>query len=112
MSAVIRSSPIVLFSLDRNGVFTLSEGRGLEALGHAQGESVGQNAFELYKNYPEIVANLRRALAGEEFTVMVQLGERSYETHHAPLRDDAGAITGMIGVATDLTSVQRARRAA
>jgi len=112
LSTVIASSPIVLFSLDRDGVFTLSEGRGLQALGLAPGQHVGRSAFVIYKDYPIIVENLRRALRGEEFTTVVEMGEQSYETYHAPLRDDAGAITGMIGVATDLTSFQRARRAA
>ena len=112
LRAVVASSPIVLFSVDREGVFTLSEGRGLEALGFAPGQVVGKSAFELYKAYPAIIENLRRALRGEEFTALVELSDSSYETYHAPLRDAAGAITGMIGVATDLTSVRRARRAA
>ena len=73
---------------------------------------VGQSAFELYKDHPAIIENLRRALRGEEFTALVKLGELSYDTHFAPLRDANGKITGIIGVATDLTSVQRLRRAA
>ena len=38
--------------------------KALESLGRAQGESVGQSAFEIYKDHPDIVANLRRALVG------------------------------------------------
>lgn len=112
LHAVVASLPIVLFSTDRDGSFTLSEGRGLAALGLRPGQVVGQSAFEFYRGYPDIVENLRRALRGEEFTALVELGELRYETHYAPLRDPGGAITGMIGVATDLTSASRARRAA
>ena len=112
LATVIASSPIVLFSIDREGVFTLSEGRGLVALGLEPGQVVGQSVFEIYKEHPAILENMRRALRGEEFTSLVELGTLSYEVHHAPLRDAAGEISGMIGVATDLTSVQRARRAA
>ena len=112
LSTVIGSAPIVLFSTDREGVFTLSEGRGLEALGFEPGQVVGQSAFEIYKDHPAIIENLQRALRGEEFTALVKLGELSYDTHLAPLRDATGKISGIIGVATDLTSVQRLRLAA
>ena len=112
LQAVVASLPIVLFSTDREGVFTLSEGHGLGALGLRPGQVVGQSAFEIYRAHPEVVENLRRALRGEEFTALVELGQLCYETHYAPLRDPGGAITGMIGVATDITSAQGARRAA
>jgi PAS domain-containing protein len=32
LSTVIANAPIILFALDRSGVFTLSEGRGLDAM--------------------------------------------------------------------------------
>jgi PAS domain-containing protein len=112
LSTVIASSPIVLFSVDREGIFTLSEGRGLQALGLEPGKAVGQSAFELYRDIPAVVANIRRALVGEEFSAMVEVGDASFDTHYAPLRDASGTITGVLGVATVLTNARRPDRRA
>ena len=112
LSTVIASSPIVLFSVDRNGMITLSEGRGLAALGVAPGQSVGQSVYDLYRDVPAVGENIRRALKGEEFTVLVEVGEVSFDTHFAPLRDSFGGITGVIGVATHLSGDRRPDRRA
>ena len=46
---VITNSHAVSFILDENGVFILSEGKGLELLGLKPGQVVGQSAFDVYK---------------------------------------------------------------
>lgn len=112
LRTVIASSPIVLFSVNREGVFTLSEGRGLEALGMTPGQAVGQSVFELYREVPVVCENVRRALAGEEFSALVEVGGVAFDTHYAPLRDASGAVTGVLGVATDVTGARREARAA
>jgi len=109
LRAVVGSSPIVLFSVDRDGIITLSEGRGLAALGLEPGQQVGQSVFDLYQATPAVAENIRRALRGEEFSALIQVGAVAFDAHYAPLRDDAGEITGVLGVATDVT---RSRRAA
>jgi diguanylate cyclase (GGDEF)-like protein/PAS domain S-box-containing protein len=111
LSAVVAHAPIVLFSADGAGVFTASEGRGLEPLGLRAGENVGRSAFDLYRDNPEIIASLRRALAGETFTKAIELAGLVYETHWAPTRDRADAITGIIGVAIDVTEATRREQA-
>lgn len=112
LSTVIASSPIVLFSVDRDGIFTLSEGRGLQALGVDAGEAVGRSVYELYRDVPAIGESIRRALGGEEFSALIEVGELAFDTHYAPLRDEAGTITGVIGVATVLSGGRRQERRA
>jgi len=111
LRAVISSAPIVLFALDRQGVFTLSEGKGLEALGLKPGEVVGRSVFDVYRDVPEIGENIRRALAGEEFTSIVEVAELAFECAYSPLRDQNGEVAGVIGVATDITERARAEDA-
>ena len=64
MSTIVESAPMVLFALDRDGVFTLSEGKALELLGLEPGEVVGRSVFEVYAGEPQVKAAARRALAG------------------------------------------------
>ena len=71
LRAVVANSPIVLFAIDATGTFTLSEGRGLEALGLRPGEVVGRSAFEIYAGVPRIVENLKRAQSSEELYTLV-----------------------------------------
>ncbi|MFQ5872904.1 MAG: histidine kinase [Dehalococcoidia bacterium] len=108
---LVTGAPVVLFALDSEGVFTLSEGKGLNALGLRPGEVVGQSAFDLYADAPPIVEGLRRALAGEEFTSIVEVQGRTFETLYSPLRGQNGNVVGVIGVATDITERKRAEEA-
>ncbi len=103
LRVVVANSPVVLFALDADGVFTLSEGRGLESLGLKPGEVVGRSAFEMYRDVPQVVENLRRALSGEDFSDVVELGSLAFDSRYAPLRDEAGTVVGIIGVATDVS---------
>jgi len=107
LRALVVNAPVVLFALDANGMFTLSEGRALESLGLAPGQVVGRSAYEIYRGVPAILDNIRRALAGEEFTAVVDLGKFAFETRYTPVRDAEGRVTGLIGVATDVTERRR-----
>jgi PAS domain S-box-containing protein len=107
LRTVIANAPIVLFAIDRDGRFTLSQGKGLEALGLAPGEFEGRSAFEVYADNATIVDNLHRALGGEEFTARVEVGPLCFETRYAPVRDAAGGVTGVIGVAMNVTEQRR-----
>lgn len=103
LSTVISDAPIVLFALDRDGTFTLSDGAGLQLLGNAPGEMVGRSVFEVYREHPAIIDSMRRALEGEEFTTIHTVGGITFETRTSALRDQNGEPAGMIGVAIDIT---------
>ncbi|MDX2092162.1 MAG: PAS domain-containing protein [Kofleriaceae bacterium] len=108
LHAVVTGAPVVNFALDRDGVFTLSEGRGLAKLGLAPGEVVGRSALEMYAHVPEIAGALRRALAGEQTTITVRLGDLHFEVVYAPSVDARGNAEGVIGVAFDVSERERA----
>jgi PAS domain S-box-containing protein len=108
---VVSSVSLIIFALDRNGIFTLSEGEGLKALGLKSGEVVGQSVFDVYRDNAQVLASVRRALAGEAFSNLVEVGELTFETRYTPLNDDTGAFAGVIGVATDITENRKAQQA-
>jgi PAS domain S-box-containing protein len=107
LRAVVGAAPIVLFALDQYGVFTLSEGQGLVALDLRPGEAVGRSAFEMFRNDPQMIRAVRRALSGEAFTTMVEIGDLVFDTRFNPMWAD-GRISGVIGVAYDITERTRA----
>jgi diguanylate cyclase (GGDEF)-like protein/PAS domain S-box-containing protein len=99
---------MVLFAIDADGVFTLSEGRGLESLGLQPGQVVGLSVRDVYAGAPEVLAQVERALAGEEFSSDVQVADIHFETHYTPAFDDHGDVRLVIGVATDVTEQRHA----
>ncbi|HEY7373824.1 MAG TPA: response regulator [Polyangia bacterium] len=110
LRTVIDNAPLVVWSIDKDGIFTLSEGRGLAQLGLEPGQALGMSAFELYKDFPPLLASIRRALAGEETVATLHVVGRVYETVYQPLRDAAGEITGLLGISTDITERHRAEQ--
>ena len=113
LQTTVNAAPVILFALDPAGVFTLSVGRGLQGLGLKPGEVVGRSVFDQYRDNPAILENVRRALSGEEFTVINEVPQlqRVYETRWAPGRDSAGNPLGATGVATDITERRKAEEA-
>jgi PAS domain S-box-containing protein len=108
LQTVVDGAPIVLYSFDRHGIFTLSEGKGIAGLRLKPGEIVGRSIAEVYGNQPEAMANLRRALAGETFTVEQTFPSGSiYEISHIAMRDGKGEYDGTIGVLVDVTDRKR-----
>jgi two-component system cell cycle sensor histidine kinase/response regulator CckA len=111
LRTVVAGAPVILFALDPSGKFTLSEGKGLQALGVRPGLLAGRSFFELLGDVPQAVADVRRALAGESFTTMVELFGLEFEVQYSPVRARDGAVTGVVGVATDITQRRRAEDA-
>src|SRR5262245_5839814 len=111
LQQVINSAPVVLFAVDRQGIFTLSEGKGLAALGLQPGEAVGKSAFVRYQDNPAVINTIRRALDGEDVTAIGEIKGRIYECRCCPTRGADGEISGAIGVATDITESRTAEQA-
>ncbi len=111
LHAVVASAPIVLFAFDADGTFTLSEGRGLDALGLKPGQSVGRSVFELYADNPVVIDCCRRALKGESLTAIVPVGPITFETRYFPQLDWGGKVVGVVGIATDVSETYRSAMA-
>jgi PAS domain S-box-containing protein len=107
LRTIISNAPVILFALDREGMFTLSEGSGLEALNLQPGEHVGISIFEAYREFPDVLDSARRVLAGEEVNSILDLGEAVLEIWASPMRSEGGEVIGAIGVGVDVTERER-----
>ena len=111
LRTVTTNVPVVLFALNYAGVITLSEGKGLRALGLEAGEIVGRSISEVFGDRPGILEDVDRALGGEELSTVREVGSRTFEMWYSPLRARTGEVTGMIGVTADITERERAEEA-
>ncbi len=107
LRTLVSNVPVILFAVNRSGVFTLSEGKGLQALGTQPGEVVGRAVSDVYDTRPQIVEAVDQALAGEEVMSTVELAGLTFEATYTPVLGDDGEVTGVIGVAIDVTERKR-----
>jgi len=110
LRSIVHNAPIALLAGDKNGLISFEDGQALKALGTTPGENVGRPIAKAYREFPAVAENVNRALAGEEFISVVELGSTVLECHYAPSRDETGSITGFLGVATNVTERVRLER--
>jgi two-component system cell cycle sensor histidine kinase/response regulator CckA len=107
LAFAVKHAPIALWMVDAQGIVTLSEGAALAAMGFAPGELIGRSVFELYQASPEMTENNRRVLRGEAVSGVTDMGGHVFlEWSLAPVRSEGGAVSGAIGVATDVTEAR------
>jgi PAS domain S-box-containing protein len=100
---LLANMPMIFYVLDQKGIFKLSDGKGLEKLGLKPGQVVGMSAFELYKDFPDIVEALKLALDGQTVAHEHTLGSLVLENHIAPNIDESGHQSGIVGATIDIT---------
>jgi PAS domain S-box-containing protein len=110
LRTIVHNAPIALFAGDRNGILVFQDGQALGAVGVEPGEQIGRPVAEVFGKFPLMAENVRRALAGEEFSSVLELGSTVLECHYTPTRDANSAITGFLGVATNVTERFRLQR--
>ena len=101
LKSTIQAAPIILFTLDPQGIVTLSEGKGLASIGLKPGQLVGQSIYDLNDD-EYIISNMQTALAGTAIKYEATVYGHSYETSLTPVHEE-GRLIGVIGVSTELT---------
>lgn len=93
--------PVVIFRINKDGIFTRSVGLGLKLFGVKDNESVGKNIFELY---PAVGTRMRRALAGESLKFITDMEIKGRVILlDVTLRPDPFDLGGVIGSILDIT---------
>jgi PAS domain S-box-containing protein len=97
----------VVFSVDKEGVFLLSDGKSLSSLGLMPGQVVGQSAFDVYTDVPDVIAGMKTALSGKLWSGITHVQDIFFDTFVTPVFDSAGIVSGAVGIATDITERQK-----
>jgi PAS domain S-box-containing protein len=108
---VMKNSQAVIFQLDPEGRFLLSEGLALERMGLRPGQVVGQSALELYRDNPAIMDQIWKGLDGRPSRELVRAQGLVFENSLTPVFSEDGRLESLIGIATDVTLQQEAQEA-
>ncbi|WP_424009366.1 PAS domain-containing sensor histidine kinase [Haloferax denitrificans] len=107
LETVLQNLPVILSAFDAEGVFTMSEGAGLESLDREPGEVVGRSAFDLYDDTPAVTDAIERGLSGEAVDARIEYHGAVYDAWYRPVFDDDGEVSELLGVAIDVTNRAR-----
>ncbi|NTW87200.1 MAG: PAS domain S-box protein, partial [Holophagaceae bacterium] len=111
LRTVLANSQAIIYQLDPTGRFLLSEGLGLANLGLFPGAVLGMSAMDLYREDPETIAQIQRALAGEASRQITHAAGRTFDNSLTPVFDEQGRLESVIGIATDVTERQQIEEA-
>jgi diguanylate cyclase (GGDEF)-like protein/PAS domain S-box-containing protein len=100
---VLMNAPVVMFTLDMQGIYTFFEGHNLECLGFNTVEMIGQSIFGHQRVNNFFSQTVRKVLAGQTLRVVERYDALVFDMNMKPIYDQSGIQTGMIGVATNIT---------
>jgi PAS domain S-box-containing protein len=110
LRAVVARAPIIVFTVNKDGIITTEEGGALHDAHAVPGRNIGRHMAQVFSEYPRIIENLNRCLFGEEFIETVEFGGQVFTTWYAPQLDERSNIIGVVGVATNVTERHRLER--
>lgn len=111
LRVLVKNTPGTLFTIDKRGVLTYSEGNALEGLNLLPAGASGESVWEAYKDFPDILEHLRRALGGDAHTATVRIGDLVFEAQYVPYRGSNGELLGVMALAADVTKQRNAEEA-
>ncbi|HYM66038.1 MAG TPA: ATP-binding protein, partial [Patescibacteria group bacterium] len=120
LAAVIAEAPVILLACDRQGILTLSDGKGLASIGIHE-NIVGRDLRELLGSEPDGLWHLERARAGASYSGQIHLTSSKsspegvqdiyLQGSYGPLRDSTGEFIGVSMILTNVTDRVRAESA-
>ncbi|HEV3155638.1 MAG TPA: EAL domain-containing protein [Candidatus Baltobacteraceae bacterium] len=110
-------TPSALWAISRDGIITMLTGRALETLGWDPAKMVGKHAEEVMRiagasNPKERAAMHLAALDGKPRSYETKWGDLSFVLHIKPVREPNGEVSGVVGIAYDITQQKEAHERA
>ena len=102
LQVVVDNAPIIIFSLDNNATFRLFEGKSLNKIGVNLKKVLNVSLREI-DGVPVTIDDYERAIKGEEFSKIIKWKESYFEIQYSPILNEKKEITGVLGIASDIT---------
>lgn len=102
--------PVVIWAIDRNGIFTHYDGKGLDAAGVKRGQFVGKNLFEVYSYKSEETTQVTQALQGEHLHSLTEVHGVFWENWVVPIQDTHGKVKAVVGLSLDISEAKKAEQ--
>lgn len=107
---IVENAEGIIFLLNTDGLFLMAEGKKRDQISVEKGNVLGKSAFEIYKDYPEVIKSIRLALRGEMSSCLLDVSDLSFDIWFSPHHDSNKKIIGVIGVAVDITEMKVAEK--
>jgi PAS domain S-box-containing protein len=114
LNSVIEGTTDAVFGKDAQGRYMMINSAGCQFVGKGPEEVIGKDDSQLFASDSarEIMALDRRVMASDtpqtnEETVTARGVTRTYLSTKGPLRDEHGKVTGLVGIARDITELKR-----
>src|SRR4051794_23387110 len=88
LRTLVTRAPVLLWTVNRDGVFTAIEGQSLSELQTTSQGVIGRSIHEVYKDLPQVLPHYERALAGEVTEGTIEAGGRTLHAYLVPLRTE------------------------
>jgi len=106
--ALVTNTEEIIYMIAKDGTFLLSEGKGLEKIGLKGSDVVGMSVFDLYKDYPTMIDDMKRAFNGETVITEIEMGDNYFKNWYTPHLDQKGVIIGLLGLSINITNQKKA----
>jgi PAS domain S-box-containing protein len=110
LRTIITGAPIVLFSIDPDGILSLFDGLGAAGLGVSPERVIGRSVFEVFAHVPQLLGAVRKAMTGETTVTTAPIGRLTFELRCSPAVTSDERLEGVVGIATDITERARIER--
>lgn len=109
LQTILTNAPLIMWALDLDGKFLMSEGKGLQLINAQPGERVGKSVFELYPGDNEVARFARKLLKGEINDEIVTYNNTTFSVHTGSFFNEDGVKSGFIGIAFDISESTKAK---
>ncbi|WP_287242726.1 MULTISPECIES: sensor histidine kinase [unclassified Okeania] len=107
LRSIITNAPVLLFTLDCHGIFTLFEGKNVKLTSQKLDGILGLSIYDVYRYQPQLLEANNCALRGENAQAIAQFGDLTFNTRWSPLKGENDVIFGVIAVATNITEREK-----
>jgi PAS domain S-box-containing protein len=107
LKAIYNTLPVIIWSLDKEGIFNLSEGKELHTLGLKPGQVVGKSVFDLYQGHAKLLEGIKTGLSGKFCEYESELNGAVYHIVLTPSFDKENAVSGLNGIAVNITEKRK-----